>query len=179
MKTNSSENCLKTSDTEKETCIFPFSFSLHENEFIRNLPQNVRSGLTLAKALRIDSVVRQHLHIPEINRIELEQLKTDDVITTYMLKTCLFFLYAEQQNSPKTLQANSCQWSEMIYQRLRKCIAARKLETYYGDGVLFQCGDHTEDDKVNRVCCQRRLLILRMCDAILKFLGNHRTELQV
>ena len=67
----------------------------------------------------------------------------------------------------------------MINQRLRECIAERNLETYYGDGVLFQCGDHADDDRVDRVCCQRRLLILRMCDAILEFLDNHQRELQV
>ena len=63
--------------------------------------------------------------------------------------------------------------------KLMYCIGKeRKLATYYGDGVLFQCGDHADDDRVDRVCCQKRLLILRMCDAILAWLNRNRAELQ-
>ena len=43
--------------------------------------------------------------------------------------------------------------------------------------MLFQCGDHTDDDRVDRVCCQKRTLILRLCDVILTWLKDNRDEL--
>ena len=43
--------------------------------------------------------------------------------------------------------------------------------------MLFQCGDHADDDRVDRVCCQKRALILRLCDVILTWLKDNRDEL--
>ena len=75
------------------------------------------------------------------------------------------------------MKAKQIIWTEMIYEKLREFIHSRELKTYYGDGVLFQCGDHADDDRVDRVCCQKRLLILRMCDAILTWLNENRRVL--
>ena len=68
-------------------------------------------------------------------------------------------------------------WAEMIYEKLKQFVTNRKLPTYYGDGVLFQCGDHVDDERVHRVCCQKRALILRLCDVIVTWLRDNRAEL--
>ena len=150
---------------------------MHENEFVSHLPSNIRLGYTLAKSLRIAAISKPR-DFSSLNLNDDEKINSEDVITTYMLKTCLILLFIDNQKNDVAFSASNCRWAEMIYRRLRKCIAARKLETYYGDGVLFQCGDHADDDRVDRVCCQKRLLIVRMCDGILEFLVNNRRELQ-
>ena len=49
---------------------------------------------------------------------------------------------------------------------------------YYGDGALFQCSHVGDDTGIRRLCCHKRALIMRMCDAIIQWLHEHRAELQ-
>ena len=116
----------------------------------------------------------------DINDLALDEetITIDDVITTYMLKTCLLFLCEENIPNRGALMRDELMWAEMIYEKLKQFVTNRKLPTYYGDGVLFQCGDHADDDRVDRVCCQKRALILRLCDVILTFIKHNRSELQ-
>ena len=95
-----------------------------------------------------------------------------------MLKTCLFFLCEKRRGTSNHIFQNELTWAEMIYRELQLHVKDRKLPTYHGDGVLFQCGDHADDDSVDRVCCQKRAIILRMCDVILLFLRDNRAELE-
>ena len=157
--------------------MFSFSFSLHENEFVRKLPENIRLGYTLAKAVRIAAISKPS-DFSGLTLDEDEKINSEDVITTYMLKTCLMKYFDENMDNTFVMKAKDRTWAEMIYRKLREYINNRKLTTYYGDGVLFQCGDHADDDRVDRVCCQKRLLILRMCDAILTWLIKNRLELK-
>ena len=94
----------------------------------------------------------------------------DDVITTYMLKPSLFFVCTENVSKPDVLLRDELMWADMIYEKLKQFVTNRKLPTYYGDGVLFQCGDHAYNGRVDSVSCQKRALILRLCDVILTFI---------
>ena len=87
-----------------------------------------------------------------------ENVKIDDIITTYMLKTCLFFLFERHCKDVACMADDELMWAEKIYEKLKQFVTNRKLPTYYGDGVLFQCGDHADDDSVDSVCCQKREL---------------------
>ena len=156
---------------EKEDCLFAFSFALDENEFIRNLPVNIRDGFKLAKAVRVASISRptdlSGLHLDDADWVD-----TDDVIKTYMLKTCLMFCYNEHKDDKNVLARKARDWTMMIYVKLLKFVEEeRQLPTFYGDGVLFQCDkDHTEEGEINRACCLKRKLICRIADTILSWL---------
>ena len=115
-----------------------------------------------AKSLR-STVICSAVTLNDLNMNQEEIVKIDDIITTYMLKTCLFFLYKKHRHNPLVMVSNELKWAEMIYRKLRRRVKRRKLPTYYGDGVLFQCGDHTDDEKVDRVCCQNRALTFYAC----------------
>ena len=150
---------------------------LHENEFVRKLPENIRLGYTLAKAVRI-TAISEPSDLSGLTLDEEEKINSEDVITTYMLKTCLMTLYEEHKKNRSKMKAKQVIWTKMIYERLREFIHNGELKTYYGDGVLFQCGDHPDDDTLDRACCHKRELILRMCDAMLSWLRANRAELE-
>lgn len=132
---------------DKEHNGFTYSYALQENEFIRKLPTNVRHGFMLAKALRIQSVCRvQNTHCLGLDRDE--PIHIEAYIKTYMLKTCVMFLYDEHAQDGAVLSEDRYAWAERIYSRLEQHAFERKLPSYYGDGVLLQCGDHPLDSKV-------------------------------
>ena len=163
-----------SSSRQREDFLFSYSYALHENECMIQLPAELRQGYTLAKALRIAAISKP----TDIDGLVLDMEKeynNEDIITSYMLKTCLFTVYkehAETNNLYGTVRA----WTERVYKRLHKAVRHRKLPTYYGDGVLFQCKESTDD---KNVCCQDRLLIMRMCDAILNWLQANKTEVDL
>ena len=77
-----------------------------------------------------------------------------------MLKTCLFFLCEKRRGSSNPIFQNELTWAEMIYKELQLHVKDRKLPTYYGDGVLFQCGDHADGD-VSEILLRRLAIGLR------------------
>ena len=160
---------------DEENCTFSYSFSLQETAFIRQLAVNIRNGYALAKAARQAEICQ--IDVDNAYLDPEERLYIADEITTYMLKTCMFLLYDEHKNDPTVLKELEYDWAIKIYKQLRKCFEQGKLETFYGDSVLFQCS-HTDDVSSDRICCLKRKFVLRMCDAIIQWLHEHRAELQ-
>ena len=97
-----------------------------------------------------------------------------------MLKTSLMFLYQEHKENGDVMDLGEFDWTGLIYRKIIVFMSRpnRKFPSYYGDGVLFQCGHAYTDSRADRVCCQKRSLILRMCNAILTWLHANRAELE-
>ena len=130
-----------------------------------------------AKSLRIAAISRPK-DLSGLNLEPNEKIDSDDYVTTYMLKTSLMFLHQEHKDNPSVMKQSEFDCAEMILKKVVDFVHKRKFPTYYGDGVLFQCGDHPDDDTLDRACCHKRELILRMCDAMLSWLRANRAELE-
>ena len=144
---------------------------------MRNLPENIRRGFMRAKSLRIAAISRPK-DLSGLNLGPNEKIDSDDYVTTYMLKTSLMFLHQQHKDILIIMEQCEFDWSEMILKKVVAFVRSRNFPTYYGDGVLFQCGDHADDDRVDRVCCQKRALILRLCDVIVSWLHDNKAELR-
>ena len=64
-----------------------YSYHLNEQILMKDLPRYIRGGFILAKAVRIASIAQPD----NIELFELQEtIKTDDVISSFILKACLF-----------------------------------------------------------------------------------------
>ena len=120
----------------------------------------------------------------------------DDVITSYMLKTCLMKQLPRHSKSekcncsdefPQTEQTqetqckwpvverdSACGWAIRIYEKLKTDLEAKEITTWYGKySRLMDCSDC----KVERGCCKKRKLTLAMTSQILNWLKRHQKEL--
>ena len=82
---------------QEQDCLFSYSFALHENACLLGLPSNVRLGYTLAKALRIAAISKPS-SFDGLNLERNERYNTEDIVTSYMLKTCLLLIYREYKD---------------------------------------------------------------------------------
>ena len=108
---------------KKEDCLFSFSFSLHENEFVCNLPENIRLGYTLAKAVRIAAISKPS-DLSGLTLDEDDKINSEDVITTYMLKTCLMKHFDEHQQNRIVLELDARTWavSDALQKTTKVCV---------------------------------------------------------
>ena len=149
--------CIQQSQLQKEMRI--------ENSY----SSAIRSGYILAKAVRISSIAKP----TKIERFDLEEnINVDDVITSYMLKSCLF---DSEKLKPEFENCTSAhEVAVNIYTILAQALRKKLLESMYTRTNLVDCRYcHLE-----RGCCKRRQLLHAMVENILKFLAEHKHELQ-
>ena len=98
---------IEYSDDNKE--YFPVSYACEEVAIIKSLPREVRKGYCIAKALRMTTICQPNDTSP-LRRTE--HIRSDSIITSYMLKTCLINLV-----SRRTLEKGSLyDWTDRIYE---------------------------------------------------------------
>ena len=103
----------------------------------------------------------------------LEDIRIDDFITTYMLKTCCIKLLP--LDIADLCYDSACDWAIKIYERLEKELKAKKVSSWYDEYPrLVDC----IDCKVECGCCKRRKLLLAMTSQILAWLHANTDELQ-
>ena len=124
-------------------------------------------GYVLCKAVRISSIVR--VNPKELDLIE--NIKIDDVITSFILKACLF------QNIEEKRQINRAKsaWevAVQVYERLKTAVSDLVLMCPYTGERPIDC----RGCLVRRVCCKRRMLIKECTEQILKWLRNNEKDL--
>ena len=156
--------------------IYLYSYALWENDVMRELPSNIRRGYMRAKSFRIAAISRP-TNLANIALDDEEIIITEDYIRTYMLKSTLLTLYHEQ--NVKHRHRNEFDWAELIYEKLRRDVEQRYVPSFHRDAPLLKCAkDCSSSDNDKRVCCQRRLIILRICDSILMWLRKHKADLE-
>ena len=136
---------------------------------IRNLPKHVTNGLILAKAVRIASIAQ-----PEnIESFELQEpIKTDDVISSFILKACLFSYDKQKKEFDKCLTPHDV--ATKIYELLQTYLNERLVKSEYSHEEPVHCTYCA----VERGCCKRRNLMLAMVEKILQWLNEYKARLQ-
>ena len=147
--------------------------SLIENMIIRSIPNYVRMGYKIAKAVRLSSLLQPIF--PQLIALGL----TDDIhniVRTYMLKTCIFYLVNAKQ------VADGCKnpicWAILIFSLLRHCLIVGELWEYFGNGhaivPLFKCEHVSHESDERFFCCRQRKARLLILDRLVGVLKDHR-----
>ena len=142
-------------------------YSLVENEIINTLPDYIRKGYKIAKALRISKLFAPV--IPQL--IELGVTSAiDTTIKTYYLKTCVFFitknhdLSASENNDPFN-------WAIKIYVTLKQFLLQGNIPQYFETELKFECEHKINVSERPRFwCCRQRAAMLLIVDRILHLL---------
>ena len=100
-------------------------------------------------------------------------MHVDVLITSFMLKTCLFDLLPKDA----TADVEDCapvEWARRIYENLATKLESRQRSGWYDDTEkLFDCSNcHVE-----RGCCLKRNFTLALARQILAFLNTHSEHL--
>ena len=151
---------------------FLVSYSDIESTFIIGLPENFRIGYIYAKAARSPKLYTLPTELE--SRIR-EPICVEELITTYMLKTCLMRLITGrdiQTSSPYHI-------AYRLYQILHDHVKyGGKLAFFFDPSKNLVHCDHDfgidYDDKLG--CCLKRMLIVAFCEAIIAMLKKCESE---
>ena len=128
-------------DTKVTTIHFQKSFSHHEAAILNNISQEIKEGFILAKSLRLAGVA--DVSEEDLRNVCLdEKVDISDLITSHMLKTCLFQLMKENAERSN----NRLMWAINIYRELLKCLYIGELKSWADGKLLIRC---------NRIVCKR------------------------
>ena len=141
------------------------SFHKHEFKMMRNLKEFQRNGFILAKAVRISNISRPSEGID----FGLEEdIYADSVITSFILKCCLFGEKEIKENFECC--GNAIDVASKIYQLLHKALVQKLLQSAYTGERPVDC----VLCRVERGCCKKRLFMTAMVEKIMMWLNNNR-----
>ena len=136
---------------------------------MRELPKLIRKGFILAKAVRIASVAQPD----NIELFELQEtIKTDDVISSYILKAC--FLRVGKVKTEIYECSTPHEVATTIYELLEAGLIEKYILSEYNDESPVHC----TSCEVERGCCKRRKLMLAMVEKILQWLKENKNNIQ-
>ena len=140
-----------------------------KNKQIRSLPSHIRTGLILAKAVRLASIAKPS----NLEEFDLEEIiNVDDIITSFVLKAAMF--ERNEYNPEYNKLSTSFDVAVTVYENLRSGLNIGLIVTCNGKDRPIDCTkcDHEYG------CCKQRKLMLAMVETILKWLKEHKDELQ-
>ena len=147
-------------------------YSLHR--LIDELNRHEKQGFILAKAVRIASIAQPD----NLDSFDLEEnIKVDDVITTFLLQMCLpnEVDFKDDFNLCLTPYAVACK----IYEILLEQIQSRKLHSNFLNETIYFCSDKSDKSCLSdRGCCKHRQMMTAMVAKILSWLQTHGDELK-
>ena len=136
---------------------------------------HVHQGYILAKAIRITDISQPG----NIETFELQEtIKTDDVISSFILKACLF---NDNRNTGFFLKEEffDCftpyDVCTKIYELLHQYLNEKVVRSEYSNEFPIRCHNWCD---VERGCCKRRKLMLAMVEKILQWLKENEHQLQ-
>ena len=133
------------------------SHHTEEHEMMRSLPIHIKNGFILAKAVRIASISQPD----NLESFGLEEaVNVDDVITSFILKACLYDTNRYQSEFDKSKTSHDV--AVMIYEKLK--IGLNKKQVYSRHSLEYPV-DCTECD-LEYGCCKQRKLMLAMVEKI-------------
>ena len=113
---------------------YQFGFSAIENGLILSLPPYVQEGYRYAKAMRCAFVLSGTTELEQINNYE-------DLITSYMLKTSLFFVTRDSVRNYSSHSTNPIHWAMRIYTKLQEFLEE------HGRVPNFFLNDENKEDR--------------------------------
>ena len=162
--------------TSPENAHFLVSYSDIESKFILNLPDTIRVGYIYAKAARSPKLFTLPNHIA--CRL-LEPFCIEEIVTTYMLKTCLMNELTSHRCAFLISEASPYDVAYSLYRHLRNGVKTKgKLAFFFDRSInLVHCEHHYDidyDDKLG--CCLKRMLIVEICEAIMVLLKSKTSK---
>ena len=154
---------------------FQLGFSGYENHIINRLPQNLKEGYRMAKA------VRGILSLCHGAKNKFERLKNEcsvERITTYMLKTMVVIM-TSKGITKEELSMTPCEWACKIYEKLQNFLEKdKRIPNYFlneanreGEECLFQIEfnrKHLKErerldmiEAINKIICGLRAMVRR------------------
>ena len=163
----------------------PYSYNRFEGGLFQRTtdgPPCVRYGYILAKALRSKTLAHAICYPKEHGPKLLDKFVPEDIITSYMLKTCaITVLLTDRSWLERARENDYVEFSLTIYMKLKESLEDGKLLPYFAkDGEnappLWVCRhvDVTTPYDEQLACCQLRHLRLEMCEQILSYLEEQR-----
>ena len=169
----------------------PISYNAFEQSVFTGEPAFVRDGYILAKTLRCKAFC-PNISFPTGTSLaeklgDPQSLDSEEIITSYMLKSCAISCLFEDSIVPDLLRDGSqlahINLALAIYERLQTSLVAGKLRPYYlteGEDYtcLFMCLHELNKPYDQQLaCCQIRHLRLAMCNNIINYLSHQKTML--
>ena len=135
---------------------------------LKQLPTFMKNGFILAKAVRISSISQpRDIYLQDLT----DNVKVDDVITSYLLKTCLLYISRWGEHDfgqfPTPFQV-----ALTIFATLSRDLAVRKLN--YADDGYKDCNSCESEMS----CCKKMKLMLAIVQNILDWLKKHEKNLR-
>ena len=156
-------------------------YSQVENWLIKALPSHIIEGYRLAKAVRFVHVIKNIVH----KLIDLGvTLNIKNVIRTYHLKTCVFYLTQNYVYDDSNIEGNNrWKWAIAIFEKLREFVVLGNVKEFFAtEKYVFkglyrysylECQHSKDSFEValpKLICCRRRKARLLMVDQILSVL---------
>ena len=132
------------------------------------LKKCVKEGYILAKAVRL-ACIAQPDNIESYGLAE--NINVDDVISSFILKACLFGEHATHEDILKCV--SPVQVSILLYERLIKQLQDKVVYSPYTGESPVDCTKCV----IERGCCKRRRLMLEMCKNIQRWITTNTSEL--
>ena len=177
---------------------YTLSLSMWENELILGLPEPIRLGYKLAKAMRNNACLAPI--IPLLIKLGVCH-DTEDLITSYQIKTCLFFVLGRDKKSRgRMIRLCTCQnaqmdyqpiddrnfveWAIAIFRKMRWFITKAEnraiphffleqrvfIENTPFRKTLFSCDRKFGD--IELICCRKQKAMVLVIDQILRILST-------
>ena len=154
-------------------------YSPIENDLLRNLPNHIQEGYRFAKAIRL-VVVLQNI-VPQLIKLGVT-FDIHDLITSYMLKTCVFYLSIDYTFEEGLVSNNILYWTIAIYKKLKEYVSIGDYKEFFDDKkYVFKGSHHNEiecshdqrrfDIKLPRYfCCRKRKARFIIINELLRIL---------
>ena len=148
---------------------FYLSYCRAEHAIMEVLPDYIRDGYIFAKAVRIADIASDGINLKQLDVVE--DIRTDDFLTSYILKNTLFNIL----KTPVTANVAQCKyaWTEAIYTELVKSLLDRYISAWHETESLLYC----ELGLGDRACCQKRAIMLALAQKIKTWLQENMEEL--
>ena len=149
---------------------FNLAFCEIENEIFCQLPENIRLGYKLAKAMRNRHIIQDIL--PKLQTLGVFH-DLEDLISSYMLKTMVLFI--TKRKGPYECFGDYIYFTRLIYTLLREFLQHNKEIPHFflipTPGIefkrtLFACNRSLFQPQC--YCCRKREAIILVCNEILK-----------
>ena len=151
----------------------PLVVSELENHIILSVPEYIRQGYRLAKAIRIARLLQ-----PLFSQLIFLGVTGDihNTVRSYMIKTCILYLTHRYRHTDGDTNSRFC-WAIKTYSLLRKCVISGTMYEYFdSEKELFKCKHALSNEELPRFrCCRERKARLLIVDLLLDVL-KHNTK---
>ena len=138
-----------------------------ENHIILSVPECIRKGYIISKAVRIIQILQSIA--PQLRDLGVAG-DIEDIVRSYYLKTCVLFLTQEYKQEEKD-KGDPFQWTIKIYQKLKDFLIEGNIPVFFEDFVKFECNHGLEESKaLTYRCCRQRVAMMVITDRILTLL---------